>query len=380
MATEVVITGIGMVTPLGSSVSQVLTALGEGSNAVAPPSTFDAAPFACRLCCEIAEFAPEDYVRDPKSVRLMNREALLAAAAAKFAVEDAELEVGTDYAPERVGLFGATGLAGLPFEEAAPLVRRSADGQGRFDPRLFATVALKETRPTLSFKILSNMPICFISVFENIQGPNCIFNPWEGQGALAIVEGLRALQRGEADCCLVGGCDYKTHLLGFIALHQQGVFDSWEQRGAGCIPGEGATFLVLETQGQAAQRGVKRYARIAGYGFSRARGSGDEVAYRRAMAEAMPDRPSRVQLVSAADGTPELERAENAALQALKMEVSRSLSAKKQLGSLFAAAAATQMGLGAAITHERGGTKDSNTLVNCFGPGSEQASFLLEAV
>jgi 3-oxoacyl-(acyl-carrier-protein) synthase len=98
------------------------------------------------------------------------------------------------------------------------------------------------------------------------------------------------------------------------------------------------------------------------------------------MAEAMPDRSSRVQLVRAADGTPELERAENAALQALKIEVSRSLSAKKQLGHLFAAAAATQMGLGAALTHERRGTKDSHTLVNCFGPGPEQASFLLEAV
>ena len=59
----------------------------------------------------------------------------------------------------------------------------------------------------LSFKILANMPICFVSIFENLRGPNAVYTPWEGQGAQAIAAGVRAVAEGEVPCAVVGGCD-----------------------------------------------------------------------------------------------------------------------------------------------------------------------------
>ena len=97
----------------------------------------------------------------------------------------------------------------------------------------FGRVALRRIRPVLSFKILSNMPICFVSIFEGVRGPNAVYTPWEGQGAQAIAAGIRAIRRGDVPCALVGGCDVKTHELALVSLQQLGVFGSWIQHGRG---------------------------------------------------------------------------------------------------------------------------------------------------
>ncbi len=148
--------------------------------------------------------------------------------------------------PAEVGLFGATGLAGLPLTEVLPLVKASVTEDGTMDLERFGRVGLKSISPLLSFKILGNMPLCFVSICENIQGPNCIYTPWEGQGAQAIEGGFRAIQSGQARCAVVGGCDVKTHELAFITLEQQGLFETWRTEKRGVVPGEGAVFLVLE--------------------------------------------------------------------------------------------------------------------------------------
>jgi len=119
--------------------------------------------------------------------------------------------------------------------------------------------------------------ICFVSIFERVQGPNAVYNPWEGQGAQAIIAGANAVRRGEVPCALVGGCDVKTHELSFIAMQQNGVFRSWQECGSGPIPGEGAAFLVLEDEERARSRGAHAHARLsffasrtAGVGMNRA--------------------------------------------------------------------------------------------------------------
>ncbi|NLI78875.1 MAG: hypothetical protein GX442_20835 [Candidatus Riflebacteria bacterium] len=260
----VVITGIGLVTPLGSGPREILARLRRGDTAARPPDRFDPAGFSCPLYAPVEGFDAEALLGDSKTLRLMNHDAVFAVAAARLALRDANLQVGRDYPPAAIALFGATGLAGIALPEVAPLIRYSAGEDGTFDPRIFGRIALNRVRPTLSFKILSNMPICFVSIFENLQGPNAVYNPWEGQGAAAVIAGLRALQEGRADCALVGGCDVKAHELAFVSLQQQGIFASWDKTGKGVIPGEGAAFLVLEREERALARGAHPYARLAG--------------------------------------------------------------------------------------------------------------------
>jgi 3-oxoacyl-[acyl-carrier-protein] synthase II len=372
---SIVITGVGLVTPLGRCPDEILRRMAAGETRAAHPSGFDSGPFACHVCAEIPDFDGEQYVPEPKTLRLMNRDAQLAVAAARLALADAAVEVGHTYPAEDIALYGATGLAGLPLAEVSRLVHESTGPDGRFDLRRFGDTALKRVRPVLSFKILNNMSICFVSIFTGIQGANAVYTPWEGQGAQAIAAGMAALCHGEARCALVGGCDVKTHELGFIALEQQGVFRSWRQHGTGCIPGEGAAFLVLEHETPARARGARVYARLRGCALK-------TVAARatrsRVYADALRPLVQRESCicVSAGDGDTALADAETDALRGLECAATVVARPKAQLGNLFAAAAALQVGLGAAFL--RNGSRGSSLVANCFGYGSEQAAFLLE--
>jgi 3-oxoacyl-[acyl-carrier-protein] synthase II len=376
----VVVTGLGMVTPLGTTPEEVLRRIESREVVAAPPRGFDAGPFACPVCAEIPGFEVEQYVRESKALRLMNRDSLLAVAAARLAVRDAGITVGMDYAPEDIALFGATGMSGLPLSEVAPLIRYSAGSDGRFSEGRFGEVALRRVRPILSFKILSNMPVCFVSIFERIQGINAVYNPWEGQGAQAIVAGIRAIQRGDALCALVGGCDVKTHELAFIGLEQQGVFRSWREprtnslvrgeEGNGCVPGEGAAFLFLEGEERAASRGARVHARLVDYSIRTTASGRDRSEMLSRLATPLPDA-----VVAAADGDATLGSEEDQALMRLGVRESVLLRPKIHLGNLFAAAAAVQVALAATLAK-----RHKRILANCFGHGSEQGAFLLEGV
>lgn len=361
-------------TPLGDSATAVLSRVLRGDHAFAAPSTFDASPFPCQRASEIRDLQPATLVPEEKTLRLMNRDAVLAVAAARRAMADADLRAGGNCAAERFALYGATGMAGLPLAEVLPMVRHSTRPDGTFDPQLFGSVAMKKVRPVLSFRILANMPICFVSIFENLQGPNAVYSPWEGQGAAAVMAGARAVARGHADCALVGGCDVKTHELAFIALGQQGAFDAWRRDGSGSIPAEGAAFVVLENEAHAMQRGAKTYGRLAG--FATRSGCVDEPLCASLLTRVPRDSVSRV--VAAGDGDRAIRNAERAALIAAGLADAEIIPPKVSLGNLFAAAAGAQVAVAAAALSGR--PAGERVLANCLGHGSEQAAFVLEAV
>lgn len=383
MKPGVVVTGVGVVTPLGLRPGDVVRRLRQGDTAAAPPSDFDARPFSCPVCAEIPQFDPAAFIPDPKTVRLMNRDGLLAAAAAHLALDDARVVAGKDYAAEEIGLFGATGLAGMRLDEVIPLIRHSAAADGTFDARRFGSEALRRVRPILSFKILSNMPICFVSIFEGIRGPNAIYNPWEGQGAHAIARGIAAIRRGEAPCALVGGCDAKAHALAFVSLEEAGVFRSWRTRGRGTVPGEGAAFLVLEDEERARCRGARVLARIAAAAFRTLNGCPRADAQRTAQAvlrDALDGVPAglEVAVLSGEEGDGFAGQVEGHTLRDLGVRIGERLRPKEQAGNLFAAAAALQVGLAATLAREC--IPGTPVLAACLGHGSLQAAFRVEAV
>lgn len=367
---RVVITGIGVVTPLGNSPAGVLRRTQAGDSAAASPTGFDASAFACPVCAQVKDFEPHRYVSEAKMVRLMNRDAQLAVAAARLALENAGVKSEVTYPPEEIALFGATGLAGLPMREVAPLLRVSASPNGQFDLARFGQAGLKAVSPILSFKILSNMPLCFVSINENLRGPNAIYAPWEGEGAQALEAGIRALEAGDARCALVGGCDVKTHELAFATLQQHGLFASWSKTGRGAVPGEGAAFLVLETERDALARGAHLYGYLRAFSL-RPHCGGEDMAQTRAdVLKSLNIRETEA-LVSA---EAEEDVQERAVLKAAGVSFQARICPKKQVGDLFAAAGVLQVALGAALT-DAGAT---TVLAHCFGHGSTQAAFVVE--
>lgn len=371
---SVVVTGIGLVTPLGTVPAQVLDRVEAGATAFAPPENFDPTPFSCRLCAAVKNFHPQEFIAEAKMIRLMNRDAQFAVAAAHQALQDAEIQPGTYYQPEDIGLFGATGLAGLPFHEIAPLIKASTNPEGNFNLAMFGKTGLRSVNPILSFKILGNMPVCFVSICENIQGPNAVYTPWEGQGARAIEAAILALQSGDARCVLAGGCDVKTHEVAFLALEQNGLFNSWREHGNGLVPGEGAVFLVLETETEARKRGARMHARVEQWNFVTWDGPPTSKAYEYVLGRLDLKEASAV--IAAANGVPGADQAEAAALSRVtaRLEARPAIhSPKKHAGDLFAGAAALQLALGALACRRYGG----KVLANCFGHGSEQAAFVL---
>ena len=375
MYREVVITGIGMLTPLGASPAAVLDRIEHGESAARKPA-FDTSSLLCKSFAPIDEFRPEQHVEDVKSLRLMNRDAQLAVAAARLALADAGVEPGRTHDPEDIALYGSTGLTGMPAEEVAALVRHSADSEGNLDLRQFGRVALKRVRPVLSFKILANMPICFVSIFGGIRGENGIYTPWEGQGAQAIAAGIRAIQEGRSVCAVVGGCDVRTHEFAFVSLQQLGALRSWADHGQGPVPGEGAAFLVLEDRGRAMARGARAYARIAGHAIGTTSGNFTLTDTFAALIAGTKARDVGG-IIAAGDGDRTIRDAEADAIERESLAAAPAVHPKRFMGNLYAAAAAVQVALAASLAHGAGG--GLKVLANCFGHGTQHGSFLLEA-
>ena len=373
---NVVITGIGMVTPLGNSPEKVLERIFNNESAAIEPE-FETSEFDCSLCAPVSDFGPEHYFPDNKSLRLMNRDAQMAVVAAHLAMEDAKVSSDTTYPAEDIALYGSTGVAGMSVEEITRIIRYAACEDGTLNLESFGKIALRRVRPVLSFRILANMPICFVSIFQNIKGPNAVYTPWEGHGAQAIATGIQAIKRGLVQCAIVGGCDCKTHELSFINLQQLGIFESWKKSGKGCVPGEGSVFLVLEDEETANQRGKKAYAKISDYKLSSVTSNSPlKDMLLSTMSELKINGKAKV--IAASDGDVAIAEDEKLVLEHLGLDSQKLLKPKSNIGNLFAAAAAVQVALAAKLTgrHE---TKQQ-IIANCFGHGSEYASFVLETV
>jgi 3-oxoacyl-(acyl-carrier-protein) synthase len=339
-----------------------------------PP--FETTQFYCPSYAPILDFNPQEYFPEDKLLRFMNREAQLAVVAARLAMEDAEIRTGQTYSEDDIALYGSTGVAGMTIEDMSQIIRLAAHEDGSLDLHNFGQVALKRIRPVLSFKILANMPICFVSIYQNIKGPNAVYTPWEGHGAQAMISGIRAIRRGDVSCALVGGCDVKTRELSFINLNQLGIFESWKRRGNGCIPGEGAVFLVLEDEGTAIKRGKKAYARVIDYQMRSSWGQSrlDETLY--ALLSELKVNRNPVQVVASGDGDANFSDAEKTAMERAGFPLNNFLNTKSSMGNLFAAAASAQCAVAAQLTKQQNDRQP--ILANCFGYGTEQASFVLE--
>ena len=256
------VTGLGAVTPLGNDVRSSWEAALAGRSGIGWITTFDASEFPVRIAAEVKDFDPTT-VASPKDVRKLDRNVLLALAAAREAVDDAKLDGAHD--PGRVGILFGTAIGGfLGIMEQAEVMRER--GPSRVTPTFIPSVLVDAASGQLAISL-------------GFRGPNYAPVSACATGSHAIGEAAELIRRGDADAALAGGAEACLHPLifaGFSAMrglvseeeHPPRASRPFDATRAGFVIGEGACVLVLEELEAAQRRGATVYAEILSYGAS----------------------------------------------------------------------------------------------------------------
>lgn len=280
---RVVVTGIGAITPLGPTLAATLDALAADRSAVAPASVFDASGFACADSAEVRDWDPRPSFRVPKALKLTDRPARFAVAAARMALADARWNLDDEARRESLGVVIGSSGSDLQARDLAHAMADDPSGTTANDVPAFADRVLSRLNPLWLLVSLPNMTSAHVAIQVQARGPNStIMSDWTA-GLQAIGEAAEWIRSGEADAVLAGGADCGVHPFAYAAYQQANYFDG----NTGFVPGEGAAVLLLESHDAALARGVTTYAELKSYA-SRANpvaNPGDALA--RALCDAM---------------------------------------------------------------------------------------------
>jgi len=263
MGKRVVITGIGMVSPLGLGTRENWDALVRGTSGVGPITRFDTSAFTCRIAGEVRGFNPEDWV-GKKDVKKMDLFIHYALAASDMALKDAAFTV-TPAEAERVGVYIGSGIGGLPSIERQHSVLLS-EGPRRISP--FFIIGL-----------IVNMASGQVSIRYGAKGPNQANSTACATGTHAIGDAYEIIRRGDADVMIAGGAEGVITPLcvgGFAAMRALSTRNDepktasrpFDRDRDGFVIGEGAGIVLLEEYGHAVKRNARVYAEVTGYGIS----------------------------------------------------------------------------------------------------------------
>jgi len=259
---RVVVTGLGLVTPLGIGVEESWSALCAGQSGVAEITRFDTSDFETKIAAEVKGFRAEDFMSKKEAKRTAPFIAY-SVAAARMAVEDAGLSLDRCDA-DRVGVFTGCGLGGLYILEdnVKTLLNK---GPGRVSPFFIPLM-------------IGNMAPGIISMHLGAKGPNCSVATACAAGAHAVGESYRILQMGTADVMITGGVESVITpmcIAGFNAMKALSTRNDDPQKASrpfdkdrdGFVVGEGAGIVILEPLETALERGAHVYAELVGYGM-----------------------------------------------------------------------------------------------------------------
>ena len=267
---RVVITGLGLVTPLGDRPDSVWTSLAEGRGAVRHLEAFRVAGLPNDVAGEVRDFDLKKYALPRyskelrKSRKYMARDIQLAVAAAQLAVADAGLvDGGVD--PTRIGIDLGAGLISSELDELAPAIGRAFESGHGFDFQVWGRESIGMIEPIWLLKYLPNMLACHISILIDCQGPSNTITEADASANLAIAEAARIIGRGRADVMIAGGADSKIHPLSLVRMGLLENMSRWkgepsqacrpfDRRRDGWVPGEGAGIVILEEREHARAR------------------------------------------------------------------------------------------------------------------------------
>ncbi|MDA8083791.1 MAG: beta-ketoacyl-ACP synthase II [Nitrospiraceae bacterium] len=260
---RVVVTGLGLITPLGVGIEKSWEGLTQGRSGIGKITYFDASLFPTQIAGEVHDFNPEDYI-EPKEVKKMDRFIHFGVATSIMAMKDAGLSI-TGQNAERIGVCVGAGMGGLPTIEHYHKVFLEK-GHRRITPFFIPTLII-------------NMAAGQISIRHGAKGPNQAPATACATGTHAIGDAFKIIQRGDADAMIAGGtesCITTMGVGGFNAMKALSTRNDAPEKASrpfdrdrdGFIMGEGSGIVILEALDHALARGARIYAELIGYGLT----------------------------------------------------------------------------------------------------------------
>jgi 3-oxoacyl-[acyl-carrier-protein] synthase II len=357
---RVVVTGLGMVTPLGNNVEDSWSGLVAGKSGAAPIQHFDPSAYDTKFACEVKGFDPLT-VMDRKEAKRMDGFCHYAIAATKEAIDNAGLAAGFPNA-ERTGVIIGSGIGGMAtFEEQCSI---------------FLTKGPNRVSPFFVPMFIPDMAAGLVSMRWGLKGPNYCTVSACSSSAHALGESFRLIEGGDADAMITGGAEAAITGLAMAGFGNMKALSTrnddpttasrpFDKDRDGFVMGEGSGICILESLEHAQARGAKIICEVIGYGMSAdayhmtqpaPEGAGAQQAMRAALKGAQV-RPESIGYVNAhGTSTPHGDAAETAAVKAVFCDQARKLvfgSTKSMTGHLLGAAGGTEFAI-CALVIERG--------------------------
>ena len=263
MDRRVVITGLGLITPLGTGVNESWSALCAGKSGIGEITRFDASDFETKIAGEVKDFHPEDFLskKEAKRTQLFISYAI---ATARMALDDSGLKINSAN-ENRVGVLTGCGLGGLDILEQTS--------------KIIESKGPKRVTPFFIPMMIGNMAPGMISIYFGAKGPNASIATACAAGTHAVGDAYKIIKRGGADAMITGGVESvitPTCIAGFNAMKALSTRNDEPEKASrpfdrdrdGFVVGEGCGILVLEALDKALERGARIYAEICGYGMS----------------------------------------------------------------------------------------------------------------
>ena len=274
-APGVVITGLGVISPVGIGKDAFWTNMSAGRSGIGPLKSFASQNLPCKLAAEIVDFNPLHYVYQKKFLKVMSRDIQLGVSAASMAMRDAGLCPG-DVDPDRLGVeFGAGHIAFSP-DELSDAARdfqseNPQDGYPRWGEDTLGKIA-----PLWLLRQLPNMPACHVPIEHEARGPNNTITSADASALLALQEAMRCINRGQADVMIVGACSSNINPLDIARISLIDSLSRQNDPEQGCRPfdrdrdgtivGEGAAVFIVERYSHAVARGAEIYCDVLSVG------------------------------------------------------------------------------------------------------------------
>ncbi len=352
MSRRVVVTGIGLLSSVGSNTEETWLAVKGGQSGIGRITQFDAAAYNCQIAGEVKNFDPTRWI-EKKEIKKMARFIQFAVAASEFAMQQCGLKVTPEIA-ENVGVYIGSGIGGFEVieREHRTLLEK---GPGRVSPFFIPATII-------------NLASGYVSIRNGAKGPNSATATACTTSAHAVGDSFRLIQRGDADVMICGGaeaCITPLGVGGFAAMRAlsqrndepQRASRPWDKHRDGFVIGEGAGIVILEELEMAKRRGASILAEIVGYGMSADAyhitspaedGDGAFRVMRNAMRDAQV-RPDQIQYINAHGTSTEIgDKLESIAIKraftdhAYKLAVS---STKSMTGHLLGGAGGLEAGI-----------------------------------
>lgn len=261
---RVVITGLGIISPIGNDVASFWKALKEGQCGIGPITSFDAAKFDSRIAGEVKGFDYNLYGMNSKDIKRMDKFSQYAVASSKQAIKDAGLDLEKEDR-ERIGVVVGSGIGSLyTIEEQHKIMLEK--GPSKMSPFLIPMLIVNEAAGQ-------------VAIFSGIKGPNFCVATACASGSHAIGDAFRIIERGDADVMIAGGtesCVVPTGVGGFCALRGLSTRNDqpakasrpFDRERDGFVIAEGCGLVVMESLEHAQKRNANIYVEIVGYGMS----------------------------------------------------------------------------------------------------------------